>query len=71
MMLFFNIFFTSFPALFLGLFEKDLPETSLMEMPELFRQLKTGYLFNYKTTFRWFLHAVWHSVGKSMWSYNY
>jgi len=62
MMLFFNILFTSVPTIFAALFEKDLTEDILEKNPELYKRLKTGYLFNYKTTFFWFMNAMWHSL---------
>jgi len=62
MMLFFNIFFTSVPTVFVAIFEKDLREDVLMAVPEAYQELKRGHLLNYKTTFWWFFNAVWHSL---------
>ena len=63
MMLFFNILFTSVPTVFLAIFEKDLNEEPLMEYPSLYRALRTGYVFNYKTSALWWMAALWHSMG--------
>ena len=63
MMLFFNMVFTAIPTIFIAMFEKDIREDIIMDHPELYRELRTGYLFNYKTAFLWLLTALYHSFG--------
>jgi len=62
MMLFFNIFFTSVPTLFVAVFEKDIKEEILMKIPEAYKELKEGHLFNKVSTAMWLINAVWHSL---------
>lgn len=57
-MMIFNIFLTSVPIFFLGLFEKDLHETIIERNPQVYqvhKSLKFGSLL------RWFLYALYHA----------
>lgn len=57
-MMIFNIFLTSVPIFFLGLFEKDLHETIIERNPQVYqvhKSLKFGSLL------RWFFYALYHA----------
>jgi hypothetical protein len=65
MMLFFNMLFTAIPTIFIAMFEKDIKEDLIVDHPELYRELRTGYLFNYKTAMLWLITALYHSCGNN------
>ena len=59
---FYNVVFTSLPPLFMGIFEKDIDETTLDEKPELFAALGKGAFFDVPIIARWFVEAIVHSL---------
>jgi phospholipid-transporting ATPase len=59
---FYNFAFTSLPPLFVGMFEKDLPEEALMQDPTLYKPLAQGMYFDAKSTAMWFGESVLHSL---------
>eukprot|EP00727_Mastigamoeba_balamuthi_P007991 m51a1_g3812 putative probable phospholipid-transporting atpase id isoform x2 (1077) ;mRNA; r:257639-262020 len=58
----FNIIFTFFPPLFIGLFEKDIPEQLIIDTPEVHRQATTGSFFNVRDLFIWLGFGLTHSL---------
>jgi phospholipid-transporting ATPase len=59
---FYNFAFTSFPPLFLGIFDKDIVEDALMEHPDLFPPLAEGLYFDIPTMARWFGEGIVHTL---------
>lgn len=58
----YNIFLTSIPPFALGIFEKDLPEQTLVERPHMYPPLAKGLYFNVSVGSRWFVESVLHAV---------
>jgi len=58
-MMIFNVFLTSVPIFFLGLFEKDLHETIIEQNPQVYQVHKT---LKFMSLLRWFVYAIYHSV---------
>ncbi|KAG5483540.1 hypothetical protein CUR178_07862 [Leishmania enriettii] len=55
---FYNVFLTSIPPFFMGIFEKDLPEGALMERPKLYTPLSHGEYLDWMTLLRWFTESL-------------
>nr|CAJ2469358.1 unnamed protein product [Leishmania braziliensis] len=55
---FYNVFLTSIPPFFMGIFEKDLPEDLLLERPKLYTPLSRGEYFNLVTLVRWLTESL-------------
>ncbi|KAL6069954.1 Phospholipid-transporting ATPase IA [Balamuthia mandrillaris] len=57
----FNMAFTSFPIILVGLLDKDVPEKLLFRYPQLYARSQGGRAFNFKTYFWWNVSAVIHA----------
>jgi phospholipid-translocating ATPase len=44
-LLFWNVFWTLVPVIFIGIFDRDIPERALMQVPELYKYGLEGSLF--------------------------
>lgn len=59
----FNVAITSLPPLFLGIFERDVPEKTLLQHPQSHKQIANSEGgFTYHNFIHWVLSAVWHSL---------
>ena len=58
-MMIFNVFLTSVPIFFLGLFEKDLHESIIEQNPQVYQVHKT---LKFSSLFRWFAYAIYHAT---------
>jgi len=58
----FNLFFTSLPPLFLGIFEKDIEDRHALAFPKLYQTVQQGLYYNPKTIFAWSVAGLWHSL---------
>ncbi|GET87004.1 phospholipid-transporting ATPase 1-like protein [Leishmania tarentolae] len=58
MLTFYNILLTSIPPLFMGIFDKDLPEEALLVRPKLYTPLSHGEYFNAATLLQWFMESI-------------
>lgn len=58
-MMIFNIFLTSVPIFFLGLFEKDLHESIIERNPQVYQVHKS---LKFASLFRWFIYALYHAT---------
>ncbi|KAJ3057597.1 hypothetical protein HK102_011029, partial [Quaeritorhiza haematococci] len=58
----YNILFSSLPVLAVGIFEKDINRSTLMEVPELYRYGQENLGFNFRVFWRWMLQGLWHAV---------
>jgi len=57
-----NMFYTSFPVIALGVFEQDVSAENLMKYPRLYRSGQQNLFFNLKTFFGWFFTSILHSL---------
>jgi len=66
----FNTLFTSLVVIFLGIFEKDLHESTLIAVPELYTKGQRSAGFNFKVYFGWMFMAASEAmiVFFTMWS---
>jgi phospholipid-transporting ATPase len=60
---FFNFAFTSIPPLFMGIFEKDLPDDRVMGNAKLFPPLREGEYLSYLSVASWFVEGIFHGVA--------
>ncbi|CCW61801.1 unnamed protein product, partial [Phytomonas sp. EM1] len=58
LLVFYNIALTALPPLFLGIFEKDLPESILMTRPVLYASLAQGQYFSFRIMAIWVAEAL-------------
>jgi len=58
----YNIFFSSMPIMFYGMFEQDLRPETLMENPILYRDLAKNAKLSWRQFAYWFFSGVWHGV---------
>ena len=62
LMTLYNIFITSLPPLFVGIFERDCPEPLLNRYPSLYTRTQSDTIFTLKTLGMWMISAVYHSL---------
>jgi magnesium-transporting ATPase (P-type) len=53
-LLFWNVFWTLFPVLFIGIFDRNVPERALLQVPELYKYGREGRLFGLER-FAWYM----------------
>ncbi|XP_066929021.1 phospholipid-transporting ATPase IF-like isoform X2 [Clytia hemisphaerica] len=58
----YNIFFSSLPILFYGIFEKDLKMKTLHENPVLYKDIAKNERLSWKSFAIWFLYGIWHGL---------
>ena len=58
----FNIFFTNFPVLALGILDQDVKPQSSMEVPELYRETQANSQFTSRRRLTWFAYGVYVAV---------
>lgn len=58
----YNIFFSSMPILFYGIFEKDLKMKTLHENPALYRDIAKNDKLTWRNFALWFLSGLWHGL---------
>ena len=56
----FNVFFTLFPPLAIGIFDQHLTKETLLAIPQLYRTGQRGKLFNTRTFWTWAGNAWFH-----------
>jgi phospholipid-transporting ATPase len=59
----YNIVFTSLPPFVLAVFDRDLPEKEVEEIPQLYKQVKQGAYWNWKRITWYLFSALWHSFS--------
>jgi magnesium-transporting ATPase (P-type) len=57
----YNLIFTSLPVIVVGIFEKDLNQSTLLGVPELYRYGQFNSGFNTKVFIEWWARGVYHS----------
>lgn len=58
----YNIVWTFFPVLMLGIFDKDVDDKFVFEHPQLYQTGVKKVYFNYKVFWGWVLNALWQSL---------
>jgi len=58
----YNIFFTSLPILLYGVFEQTLKPQTLMDKPELYRDIAKNSKMSWRQFFYWSISGIWHSL---------
>lgn len=58
----FNIFFTNFPVLALGILDQDVKPQSSMEVPELYRETQANSQFTSRRRLTWFAYGIYVAV---------
>lgn len=70
--LFWNSFWTVAGVIGMGLFDRNVSDRVLMEVPELYRQSREGYYFGFGTFLVYMLDSVYQSiVCYFFWAYTY
>ncbi|KAJ3120947.1 hypothetical protein HK098_004102 [Nowakowskiella sp. JEL0407] len=59
----YNIFFSSFPVLAVGIFERDLSRSTLLAVPELYKYGQLCHGFNFVVFLKWMSIGLWHAVS--------
>lgn len=67
---FFNVFLTSIPPFFMGIFEKDVPEVMLHEKPELYTECARNVYFSVMSLIQFSFEALLHAVIIFYLTYN-
>ncbi|XP_014674713.1 PREDICTED: probable phospholipid-transporting ATPase IA [Priapulus caudatus] len=58
----YNVIFTAFPPLVIGLFDRTCSAENLQRFPALYKPSQNGQLFNVKVFWQWIISAAIHSV---------
>lgn len=58
----YNIVWTFFPVLMLGIFDKDVDDRMVFEHPQLYQTGVRKVYFNFKVFWGWVLNAIWQSL---------
>jgi magnesium-transporting ATPase (P-type) len=58
----YNVFFSSIPVVFVGMFEKDLHKKTLMANPKLYQYGQHNLALTWSTFWRWLIQGLWHSL---------
>jgi phospholipid-translocating ATPase len=58
----YNIFFSSLPVLFYGMFEKDVKDQILYDNPHLYREQQHNSNLSWKEFLFWSLAGIWHGL---------
>ena len=58
----FNIFFTNFPVLALGVLDQDVKPQSSMEIPQLYRETQANAQFTSKRRLLWFAYGIYVAI---------
>ncbi|XP_076350906.1 phospholipid-transporting ATPase IF-like isoform X2 [Tachypleus tridentatus] len=61
-LMFYNIFFTSFPILIYGLTEQHLSQKTLLNKPHLYRNIRGNAKMTKLQFVKWIVQGAWHSV---------
>lgn len=67
---FFNVFLTSIPPFFMGIFEKDVPEVMLHECPELYAECSRNVYFSVMSLLQFSVEALVHALIIFYMTYN-
>jgi len=62
LMSWYNQLINGLPPIAMSLFEKDLREDVLLKNPQVYRELRDGMYFTWKSFGRWMLSALWGSL---------
>lgn len=62
----YNILFSSLPVLAVGMFEKDLNISTLLNIPELYRSGQVNLYYNVPVFMRWMVQGFWHAACASI-----
>ncbi|XP_021935483.1 probable phospholipid-transporting ATPase IF isoform X4 [Zootermopsis nevadensis] len=58
----YNVLFTSLPILIYGLFEQNHPAQTLLDYPQVYKNIRRNVLMSWSSFFQWITFGVWHSV---------
>ncbi|XP_076273311.1 ATPase phospholipid transporting 8A1 isoform X3 [Rhynchophorus ferrugineus] len=58
----YNVIFTAFPPLAMGLFDRSCSADKMMSFPELYKPSQSGELFNIKVFWLWIINSLVHSA---------
>jgi len=62
----YNLFFSSLPVIFIGMFEKDLTEHTLLSFPQLYYIGNKSTMYNFTTFSQWMLSGIYHAIVVSV-----
>ncbi|MQL70881.1 hypothetical protein Taro_003201 [Colocasia esculenta] len=61
-MSFYNVFFTSLPAIALGVFDQDVSARYCLKFPMLYQEGVQNVLFRWRRIIGWMLNGIWNAV---------
>lgn len=59
----YNVLFTSFPPICIGLFDRDVREYLIARYPQLYKPIKNGLYWSYYSIAGMFASIIWHSAA--------